>query len=372
MEGAYLGLGQLAQGNLLGHISEGDHAQGVTRKLRANEVGEGQRHPLGRREAILAVEEHGVGDVQHEHGSARRPILGLVHHEVLVFQIERHPDSLPLDGAFQRRRHVEVERVSELVGLARSVRLHACGEVRCLMRAETGLAKRREEISECPIPQEVHPLLSEFELYLLGRLPCFVDLPHSGDVLHRSRHGRSSVLQRDVSLLDYTLDEVVQKIRDLLLDGLVTLALTPELVDHLGCELAALHERLEKRVLERLDGVGVLQPGPSPIGMVVRPPREPPVHQEVRQELHEVLEVQSVEPTAPILGVGRETHVTVGERETPYPPSRVVEGRAGGQRATFGRPRPTQYRAVGESVPGEAVEEVQWVGLGSAHTVVGA
>lgn len=44
-----------------------------------------QRYAPGRCEPVLAVEHHRVRDVQEQHRRARRPVLGLVHHEVAIF-----------------------------------------------------------------------------------------------------------------------------------------------------------------------------------------------------------------------------------------------------------------------------------------------
>ena len=48
-----------------------------------------------------------------------------MHHEVLILDVQRHAESLPLDGTLERSGHVEVEGITELVGLARRVGLDA-------------------------------------------------------------------------------------------------------------------------------------------------------------------------------------------------------------------------------------------------------
>ena len=73
--------------------------------------------------------------------AARRAILGLVHHEVRVVEVERDLD-LPraCERVLERRRDVEVQHVTELVGLASPVGLDARGEVRRIMGSEARLA----------------------------------------------------------------------------------------------------------------------------------------------------------------------------------------------------------------------------------------
>ena len=62
-----------------------------------------------------AVEHHRVADVEEQHRRARRPILGLVHHQVSVLEIQRYAQSFTFDGLRERGRDVEVHRVAELV-----------------------------------------------------------------------------------------------------------------------------------------------------------------------------------------------------------------------------------------------------------------
>ena len=59
--------GQRAQRDLLGGVVEQHDPEAVAGELGADQVGERERHLLGRREAVLAVEDHRVRAVEHQH-----------------------------------------------------------------------------------------------------------------------------------------------------------------------------------------------------------------------------------------------------------------------------------------------------------------
>ena len=56
--------------------------QRVAGILRPDQVRERERDALGRREAVLAVEDHAVAAVEHDHRGAGALILALRDHEV--------------------------------------------------------------------------------------------------------------------------------------------------------------------------------------------------------------------------------------------------------------------------------------------------
>ena len=62
---------------------EEHHLQRIAGILQADEVGERERHALGGREAILAVQDHAVAAVEHEDRRAGALILSLGDHEIL-------------------------------------------------------------------------------------------------------------------------------------------------------------------------------------------------------------------------------------------------------------------------------------------------
>ena len=235
-----------------------------------------------------------------------------MHHEILIVDVQRHTESLPLDGTLERGGHVEVQGIPELVGLARSVGLDPGREVGRFVRAETRASDRREKALECPVTEEVGALLGQVEFHMLGRIFGFVDLAHSGDVLDRTGQGRCAMLERQITLLDHTLDQIVQEVGDLLLNRLVSLALAPQLLHHFLCELTALDERLQEGVLQSVHRTRVLESRPSPEGVVIGSPREASVHEKIREGFHEALEVHGVEPAASIFGVGRKLHNGAG------------------------------------------------------------
>jgi hypothetical protein len=76
----------------------------VARELRANHVCQRQRHLLGGREAVLAVQDHAVRAVQHHDGRGGGLVLGLTHHQVAFLDIL---EALG-DHVGQRLRHVQV------------------------------------------------------------------------------------------------------------------------------------------------------------------------------------------------------------------------------------------------------------------------
>ncbi len=65
-------------------VAEGHHAQRVLGESGKDQLHEGQGHLLGGSDAVLAVEDHAVADVDHQHRGARGEVLGLEHLEVLL------------------------------------------------------------------------------------------------------------------------------------------------------------------------------------------------------------------------------------------------------------------------------------------------
>ena len=84
---ADLHAGQFAERNFLGAVVEEHAVQGIAGILRADQVRERERHALRRREAILAVENHAVAAIEHQHRGAGALILALVDHQVGVVHV---------------------------------------------------------------------------------------------------------------------------------------------------------------------------------------------------------------------------------------------------------------------------------------------
>src|SRR5437870_13606520 len=89
----------------------------------------------------------------------RRAVLGLVHHEVVVLEVDRHAESLALQRVRERGVHIEVEGVAVLVGLAHRFGLDTGGEVLGLVRPEARLADASQEVLQGTVPEEIDALL---------------------------------------------------------------------------------------------------------------------------------------------------------------------------------------------------------------------
>ena len=244
-----------------------------------------------------------------------------MHHEIFIVDLQRYTESLTSDGTLERSGHVEIQGVPELVRFARSVGLDTGREVGRFVGAETRGSDRREKALECPVPKEVGALLGQVELHVLGRILGLVDLAHSGDVLDGTWHGRRPLLERQVTFLDHTLDQLVQEVGDLLLNGLVPLSFATQLFDHFLCELTALDQSLQEGVLQSVHRTRVFESRPSPEGVVVGSPREAAIHEKPREGFHEGLEVHGIEPAAFVLGVSCESHSGTGRWVDPVDPT---------------------------------------------------
>ena len=126
---------ELGERDLLGRIMEQHHLQRIAGILRLDQLRQRQRDTLGRREAILAVEDHAVAAVEHQHRRARALILALHDHQIFVV-VTSMPAPCGRSGGTGCRRlalrasrctafssvraGVEIQRVAELVRLRRA------------------------------------------------------------------------------------------------------------------------------------------------------------------------------------------------------------------------------------------------------------
>src|SRR5437870_12765909 len=85
----------------------------------------------------------------------RRAVLGLMHHEVVVLEVDRHAQALALQRVRERGVHVEVERVAVLVLLTHRFGLHTGREVLRFMGSEARLADAPEQVLQGPVAEEV-------------------------------------------------------------------------------------------------------------------------------------------------------------------------------------------------------------------------
>jgi hypothetical protein len=89
VEGTDLDARQLRDGQLFGGVVKEDEVERVAGILRADEMRERHGDFFRRREAVLAIQNHGVRAIEHDHGGAGALILALMHVEIVVFEIER-------------------------------------------------------------------------------------------------------------------------------------------------------------------------------------------------------------------------------------------------------------------------------------------
>ena len=131
------GVRERGDGYLFGRVMEEHHAYGVARELRADEMGEGEGHLFGRRKAVLAVQDHGVRTVQHEHGGARRAVLRAIHQQVGVVDVQGKVERTGArQGVGGRATDIAVERIAKLVRFAAGVGFDTGGEVRGVVAAK--------------------------------------------------------------------------------------------------------------------------------------------------------------------------------------------------------------------------------------------
>jgi hypothetical protein len=134
------------------------------------------------------------------------------------------------------------------------------------------------------------------------------------------------LVEVDEALLDQPLHQSVEELGDLPPHLLVPLPLAAQLAQHLRGELAALDERAQERVLERVERA-VLVAELAPEGVLMRAAGEAALQQEVGEPLEQVLEVHRVGPVSAVAGIVRESHpglhVSVAasaRRDRPRPP----------------------------------------------------
>src|SRR5438034_1948216 len=85
-------------------------------------------------------------------------------HEVVVLEVDRHAQALALERVRERGVHVEVERVTVLVGLADRLGLDAGREVLGLVRPEARLADASQQVFQGAVAEKIDALLGEVEL----------------------------------------------------------------------------------------------------------------------------------------------------------------------------------------------------------------
>src|SRR5215213_1648656 len=199
---------------LLGVVVEEHDLQRVAGVLRAYQVRERERDLLRGREAVFAVEDHRVRAVEHDDRRARGLVVLLVYVQVSVFEVDWNRQPLALYRGEERRVHVEVDGVAELVRLRRLRGLDARREVRRVVTPDRRLAEAPEQVPERLVPEEVEPLLRHLEL----------DVARQGLALLAVAHPplppslvalRGLLAQLQITLFDEALDELIEQLLQL-------------------------------------------------------------------------------------------------------------------------------------------------------------
>ena len=173
-----------------------------------------ERHgdALGRCEAILAVENHAVAAVEHQHCGAGALILPLRDHQVLIVDVDAArcvARPAALDRVEDRGGGVEIHRVAELVWLRRAASFDAGRQIARVVPAGTAVAKRSEQIAQRLVAEEVERLVGDLEL----DLSC----PHPDRPLCAALTlGLEIRRRRDVARLLHALDDLLDQLLELL------------------------------------------------------------------------------------------------------------------------------------------------------------
>ena len=180
------------------------------------------------------------------------------------------------------------------------------------MTPERRLADAAEQVAQRAVAEEVDALAGEVELDLLRGGVCLAARPE-----HRLMTLRDlwCLLDVEVALVDHPLHDLVEQLRELLLDLgialLVARGLPPQHLEHLGRELAGFHERLENGLLQGLQGPIVLVSELPPERMPGRAAGEARLQQEVAQLIQEILEVDRIREVGDVLPVRGEFHTRI-------------------------------------------------------------
>ena len=173
---------QLREWNFFRGIVEEYERERVSGILCADQMRQCHRYFLRGREAVLAIEDHRMRAVEHEHRRTRRLVLALVDLQVAVFDVQRQFEPFALDCIRKRGRDVEVERVAELVGLRRSAGFYARGHVARVVTAKARLAERSQQVAQRFESQKIEALVGDLEA---GLLLAFANLSADARILCR-------------------------------------------------------------------------------------------------------------------------------------------------------------------------------------------
>ena len=196
-----------------------------------------------------------------------------------------------LDGVQQRRRRVEIQRVAELVGLRRAGRFDAGGLLARVVPPVAALAERAEQIAQRAVAEKVERLVGDLEGDLVpASSPPPAPLAPLALGLEIRRH-------RDVALLGHPLDDLLNQLFELRARvGLIAVGrIAEQLLDRLLRQHAAVEQRVENRVVQRLHRPLVVVQGVR----VAEAARQ----QQVRELRDQILQIEIVELVADVFRV---------------------------------------------------------------------
>ncbi len=199
---------KLAERHFLRGIVEQHEVQRVAGILRADQMRQRERHFLGRREAILAVKNHAVAAIEHEHGGAGTLVFGLMNHQVRIIEFDRNFRAFAAHGVEQCPADIEIQRVAEFVGARDAARFDAGRQIARVMPPEAALSERPHQILERLESQKVDRLVRDFKARIVFPVAPLADLP-ARSFIRRRRHLR---IARDVSLLHQPVDQLVDQL----------------------------------------------------------------------------------------------------------------------------------------------------------------
>ena len=87
--------GESRERYFLGAVVEQHEVKAVAGILRSDEMGQCERHPFGRGESILPVQNHTVTAIEHEDGCTRAAVFRLMDVKIIGVQVDGNAEALP-------------------------------------------------------------------------------------------------------------------------------------------------------------------------------------------------------------------------------------------------------------------------------------
>ena len=160
--------------------------------------------------------------IEHQHGGAGTLILGLVHVQVFVFEIQRQLDAFALHGAEQSLADVQIHGVAEFVLFGRAGGLDAGGQIARIVRSEARVAQRPEQILQRLEAEKIDALVGDLDV----------------DAAFLLAGAARLLFGVDVAFVDELLDQLAEQLVHLLFAH--AFELLPDLLGAFGIEEIAL------------------------------------------------------------------------------------------------------------------------------------